>query len=236
MRSIILFIILLAPSLTQAEFTSSHRGARTGWSRTSFVADGPFTIKVIVDGRVLNHRPQAQVNGVAISPGSHAIRVIAYGPRRTKELRDRIYVPRGGHHKLFVRSAGRSGPIFLERVGHPGNRSVRRGRLHDTGRYQVRDQCYEARHFNVDQVVEQMRCQPFDHAKLEIAKSAVYHNSLFADDLRYLMEQFAFDQSKVELATFAYSQVCNGQDFYVIFGTLSFQSSVRKIKRQTGYF
>lgn len=212
---------------------SSNHVSRNGWSRTSFVADGPFTIKVIVDGRPLNRRPQSQLNGIALAPGPHNIRVIAYGPRRTKELRDRFYVSRNSHQKLIVRSSGRGGPLFLDRVG--GTRG-RRGRRHDATAQYSANYCYDAQFFNVQQVVEQMRCRPFDQGKLEIAKSAVHHNILYADDLSFLMEQLTFDQAKVELAAFAYSRLCNAHELYLVFNTLQFQSSIGRLKHLTGYY
>lgn len=231
MRTLILFLLLIAPDLTQA-----NHGPSRNWSSTSFIADGPFKIKVFVNGRALNYRPQYQVNGIRLRPGNHKVRVVAYGPRRTKETRDILIIRPRRPNRFAVRSAGRRGGLYLDPVITLNNTRHRRGRLHDEPvvRHQV-DFCEEAHYFDLDRLVNQMNCERFDGRKIQLAKNTIRRTSLFAYDLQYIMEQMAFDESRVEIAAFAYTRVCNPDEFYLVFDALTYQSSVRRLKQATGY-
>ena len=233
MRTLILLLVLLAPGLTQA---NHGNGNTRGWSSASFVSEGPFKIKVFINGRAVNYRPQHQVNQIRLKPGNHRVRVVAYGPRRTKETRDVLSIRPRRANQFAVRSAGRRGGLYLDPivVDHTRNR---RGRLHDAPptRGHAVDFCEDARYFNVDRLINQMNCEPFDGRKVQLAKNAIRYTSIFAYDLQYLLEQLTFDDSKLELATFAYTRVCNVEEYYLVFDAFSFQSSVRRLKRATGY-
>lgn len=233
MRTLLLFIVLLvAPGLTQA-----NHGNKRGWSSASFLAEGPFKIKVFINGRSVNYRPQQAVNVVLLRPGNHRVRVVAYGPRRTKETRDVLTIRPRRTNQFAVRSAGRRGGLYLDPIVVDHTRS-RRGRLHDTPpqRGNVVDFCEDARYFNVDRLINQMNCESFDGRKVQLAKNAIRYTSIYAYDLQYLLELLAFDDSKLELATFAYTRVCNVEEYYLVFDAFSFQSSVRRLKRATGYY
>ena len=231
MRTLILFLVLLVPGLAQA----NHENAR-GWSNASFVAEGPFKIKVFINGKAINHRPQHQVRDIRLRPGNHRVRVVAFGPRRTKETREVLAIRPRRVNQFAVRSAGRRGALYLDPMTVDHIR-YRRGRLHDAAprRGHVADFCEDARYFNADRLVDQMNCEAFDGRKLQLAKNAIRQNSLFAYDLQYILEQMTFDEAKVELAVFGYSQVCNVEEFYLVFDAFSFQSSIRRVKRATGY-
>lgn len=233
MRTLILFLVLLAPDLTQA---NHGNGNGRGWSSASFVAEGPFKIKVFINGRAVNYRPQHQVNQVRLRPGNHRVRVVAYGPNRTKETRDVLAIRPRRINQFAVRSAGRRGGLYLDAVAVNHTRN-RKGRLHDASphRQQGVGFCEDARYFNVDRLINQMNCEAFDNRKVQLAKNAIRHTSLFAYDLQYLLEQLTFDEAKLELATFAYSRVCNLEEYDLVFDAFSFQSSVRRLKRATGY-
>lgn len=232
MKTLILFLALLAPGLTQA-----NHGNGRGWSSASFIAEGPFKIKVFVNGRAVNYRPQHQVSNIRLRPGNHRVRVVAYGPRRTKETRDVLAIRPRRVNQFAVRSAGRRGGLYLDPVAVIDHTRNRRGRIHDlpSGRGEVVDFCEDARYFNVDRLVDQMNCEAFDSRKLQLAKIAIRQNSLFAYDLQYILEQLTFDDAKIELAVFGYSRVCNVEEYYLVFDAFSFQSSIRRVKRATGY-
>lgn len=232
MRTLILFIALLVPGLIQA-----NHGKTRNWSSASFVAEGPFKIKVFVNGRAINYRPQNQVRDVRMRPGNHRVRVVAYGPRSTKETRDVLAIRPRRSNKFAVRSAGRRGGLYLAPVIPVNPTRNRRGRLHDSspGNTQVVDFCEDASYFNVDRLVDQMNCEAFDGRKVQLAKNALRQNSLYAYDLQFILEQLTFDDSKIELAAFGYTRVCNTEDYYLVFDAFSFQSSIRRLKRVTGY-
>lgn len=231
MRTLIIFIALLAPGLIQA-----NHGKTRNWSSASFVAEGPFKIKVFVNGRSINSRPQNQVQDVRMRPGNHRVRIVAYGPRSTKETRDVLAIHPRRVNQFAVRSAGRRGRLYLDPIVVDYTRN-RRGRLHDgpTPRGNAVDFCEDAKYFNVDRLIDQMNCEAFDSRKVQLAKNAIRHTSLYAYDLQYLLEQLTFDDAKLELATFAYTRVCNVEGYYLVFDAFSFQSSVRRLKRATGY-
>ncbi len=232
MKTLILFLALLSPGLTQA-----NHGASRSWSSTSFVAEGPFKIKVFVNGRAVNYRPQHQVKDIRLRPGNHRVRIIAYGTRLTKETRDVVAIRPRRVNQFAVRSAGRRGGLYLDPVVALNPTRNRRGRLHDSrvGKGQV-DFCADARYFNVDRLIDQMNCERFDGRKVQLAKHAIQQNSVFAYDLHYILEQMTFDDSKLELAAFAYSRVCDVEEYYLVFEAFSFQSSIRRLKRLTGYY
>ena len=180
MKTLILFLALILPNLTQA-----NPGLEKRWSKTSFIADGSFTIKVFVNGRSLNSRPQSQVEALRLTPGTHRVRIVAYGPRRTKELRDVVQVRQNSSNQFAVKSASRNGGIYLDPIRLSNRVPARRGRLHDKRRRVREDFCEEAKYFNVDRLVDQMNCERFDSRKLLLAKDAIAYGQVFADDLKY---------------------------------------------------
>lgn len=232
MRTLILFLVLLAPNLTHAT-----PGNGRSWPSTSFVAEGPFKIKVFINGRAVNYHPQHQVDDIRIRPGNHRVRIVAYGPRRTKEMREVLVIRPRRVNQFAIRSAGRRGALYLTARATSNHVKKRRDRLHEsTHNVIVNDYCEDAQYFNVDRLADQMNRARFDGRKVQLAKNAIRNNRLFAVDLQYLLQQLTFDDAKVELAAFGFSRVCNTQDYYMVFEALSYQSSVRKLRRITGYY
>jgi hypothetical protein len=83
---------------------------------------------------------------------------------------------------------------------------------------------------DVDALAQALAARPFDGDKLLIAREALSETGIRSDDLRLLLNQFAFDKDKLELAKYAYPAVADRQNFYRVYDAFRFSSSTRELQ------
>ncbi|MEM9328141.1 MAG: DUF4476 domain-containing protein [Bacteroidota bacterium] len=226
MRTIILIMALATlPTLTLAQ----HRAAVA-----TFRSEGPFELRVFVNGEPLNRRPSRVVRSFPLRPGRHRVLVKAIGPRRVKTVRQTLVVRPGTRPSFAVRSAGRGGPLYVEKV-YANRYPSRRDRFQEPIPRRGQAVCYGADYFPTRSVVNDMRARHREEAKLRIAKQAICDGSLYANDLRRLMRNLTFDESRIELAIYGHDSVCDVNSFHTVYDTFHHRQSVRRVKRQLGY-
>ncbi|TGE14927.1 DUF4476 domain-containing protein [Hymenobacter elongatus] len=86
---------------------------------------------------------------------------------------------------------------------------------------------------DVDVLVSSVKGKSFDSSRLSIAKQALDQSSIRADDLKRLLETLDFENSRVELAKYAYPHVADQQNFYRVYDAFQFDSNVREIQEAT---
>ena len=72
----------------------------------------------------------------------------------------------------------------------------------------------------------------FESTKESIAKQALYRNLLTSAQLREILEKFSFESTKLNFAKYAYGQVVDKQNIFLIYDAFTFDSSVRQLERQ----
>ncbi|RTQ47496.1 DUF4476 domain-containing protein [Hymenobacter gummosus] len=83
-----------------------------------------------------------------------------------------------------------------------------------------------------DQLIQAVRARSFSDQKVLLAKQALADSDIRSEDLRRLLQSgFDFDQGKLELAKYAYSRVADRQNFYRVYDTFSFDSSIREMQQ-----
>jgi Domain of unknown function (DUF4476) len=83
-----------------------------------------------------------------------------------------------------------------------------------------------------DQLIQAVRARSFSDQKVLLAKQALADSDIRSEDLRRLLQSgFDFDQGKLELAKFAYPRVADRQNFYRVYDTFSFDSSIREMQQ-----
>ncbi|UOQ73419.1 DUF4476 domain-containing protein [Hymenobacter cellulosilyticus] len=83
---------------------------------------------------------------------------------------------------------------------------------------------------DVDALVNSVRSKSFDSSRLDVAKQALEQSTIQADDLKRLLGTLDFENSKVELAKFAYPHVTDQQNFYRVYDSFQFESSIKEVQ------
>jgi hypothetical protein len=66
----------------------------------------------------------------------------------------------------------------------------------------------------------------FDQGKMMLAKQAAVNNRMSSAQVRQITSMFAFENSRLEFAKFAYAYVADPGSYTVVYGAMGFQSSV----------
>ncbi|MCB2410444.1 DUF4476 domain-containing protein [Hymenobacter lucidus] len=86
---------------------------------------------------------------------------------------------------------------------------------------------------DVDALVSSVRSKSFDSSRLSVAKQALEQSVIQADDLKRLLGTMDFENSKVELAKFAYPHVADQQNFYRVYDSFQFESNIKEVQDAT---
>ncbi len=70
----------------------------------------------------------------------------------------------------------------------------------------------------------------FESTKLDMSKQIIDQNVLTCDQLKELLNAFAFEDSKVQLAEYAYDKICDQKNYSKIYDVFSFESSIQVIQ------
>lgn len=71
----------------------------------------------------------------------------------------------------------------------------------------------------------------FEDSKMTIAKQVLADNCLFVSQVRDLMDQFTFEQSKLEFAKYAYDYTYDTGNYFKINDAFTFESSIDELNR-----
>lgn len=85
--------------------------------------------------------------------------------------------------------------------------------------------------YDVDLLTESMRRKSFDNAKLDIAKQALSNQLILAEDAKKIMQQFTFENNRLDFAKYVYDKVYDQQNFYRIYDAFEFDSSINEMQR-----
>ncbi len=74
----------------------------------------------------------------------------------------------------------------------------------------------------------------FRRNQLELIKSAAASNSFTVSQIMQTMELMAFDSDKVEVAEAMYKNVCDSNNWYMVYSVFTFDSYSRDLKKRLG--
>lgn len=81
-----------------------------------------------------------------------------------------------------------------------------------------------------ENLVELLSEEWFDSRRLATAKNAIKNNTFSAEQVKQLIETFTFESSKLEIAKFSYDHTIDKENYYIIFSTLNYNSSVNELE------
>lgn len=82
----------------------------------------------------------------------------------------------------------------------------------------------------VDGLAQALSQCSFEPERLQLARQALTQSAIRADDLARLLQGFQFDDSRVELAEFAYPHVADRQNFYRVYPAFEFRMHAREVQ------
>ncbi|PSR56616.1 hypothetical protein AHMF7605_25530 [Adhaeribacter arboris] len=82
----------------------------------------------------------------------------------------------------------------------------------------------------VDRLLQTMAARNTESSKESIARQALSQNSVLAEDLKAILEQFQHENTRLEFAKFAYKATCDRRNFYFINEAFSYDASIRELE------
>jgi hypothetical protein len=70
----------------------------------------------------------------------------------------------------------------------------------------------------------------FESTNVTILKTALEKNYVSSEQLKELLGFFTFEETKLEIAKYAYSRTCDTKNFYKVYEAFTFDSSVQELK------
>ena len=206
-----------------------------------------------LDGQTVNHTPSTFVRLNNLRPGRHYLEFKVRSRHGVYQLGQRVLVRNGVEANYGVRTLGRSGKAYLRLLREvqvappvvvvPVPRYP--DRYEENGRYDDRYDPTPHRHEDydgnacrnmmtaeeLDYLVQTLRSRDSESTKMSIAREAVRNGSIAAEDLKRVLQEFEYENNRVEFAKYAYDYLCDREHFYYIYDVFSFDSSVEELER-----
>lgn len=235
----LLLVLLAMPVLVQA-------------SVITFRAPAGEAFYLKLNGKLVNHTASNFVRVDHLRPGKHYVEVKVRGRHRDFHLATKVYARQGFETNYGVNVSERKGVLRLRllsevpllpppppvvvppRVPYPEPYRPVPPR-YDDDRHN-RDRCdYLMSREDVDRLADAMKSRSFESTKLTIAREALRNSSILAEDLKYILQQFDYESTRVEFAKFAYEYICDRERFYYVYDVFKFDSSVRELEEYTSW-
>lgn len=83
-------------------------------------------------------------------------------------------------------------------------------------------------------ILESIRSKTFDDSQLSQAKTIIRNKCMTAIQIKQVMNVFKFEDSKLEIAKFAYQYVADKNNYYVVNDAFEFSSSADELNEYIG--
>ena len=225
------------------------------WAQASvltFKAERGELFQVKLDGQTINHTPSTYVRMNNLRPGRHYLEFKVRSRHGVYQLGQRVHVRNGVEANYGVRTVGRSGKAYLRLLRevhlappvvvvpvprYPEHYEERRR----DDRYDPTPPRYEDYDDNacrnlmtaeeMEHLLQTLRSRDSESIKQNIARDAVRNGSIAAEDLKRVLQEFEYENSRVEFAKFAYEYLCDREHFYYIYDLFRFDSSVQELEQ-----
>lgn len=202
--------------------------------------------QVMVDGRMYgSNDPNIVIPN--IQAGNHAIRVYralanAGNGRNNRNSRtelvysSNVYVKPAYHVDVMVNRFGRAlvdEKALNDRNGRWDDDDYNGGYGNGNGGYGNNNGGYNQAMSSAefDQLLSRVKNQWFGSGKMNTARSALQANYFTTAQVRQLLQQFASDSDKLELAKLAYRNTVDNRSYYQLYDVFSFQESRNELER-----
>ncbi len=82
----------------------------------------------------------------------------------------------------------------------------------------------------VDRLLQSMTNKT-ENAKQSIARQALSQNSILAEDVKSILQQFDLESTRLDFAKFAYNATCDRRNFYMVNEAFDYENSIRELER-----
>ena len=78
--------------------------------------------------------------------------------------------------------------------------------------------------------VQVISSKAFESTKIDISKQILDNNTVTSEQVKQILQLFSFDDSKLEVAKYAYDKTCDKSNYYKVYDAFSFESSIQTLK------
>jgi hypothetical protein len=83
----------------------------------------------------------------------------------------------------------------------------------------------------LDEALYALRSRSFESSRLALAKEIISSNCLTSAQVRDFMLQFSFENSRLEVARFAFAFTVDRQNYYLVHDALQYPESVAELQQ-----
>jgi hypothetical protein len=238
-------------------FTSGI-AAFPGATATFFSKRGE-SFQFIFDGRFVNRGATNVIRLRDIAAGYHTAEFRVPGRFGVLVHRTQVFLEAGRQSEFMLQVTSRGQRAFVQKVAEkplyrvypdrrpPLPRYPQPGTYGDTDYPQNNDsyhlpdesdnsygsdQCRDALdNQQVDRLLQSMASRNSESSKESIARQALSQNRVLAEDLKAILEQFQYENTRLSFAKFAYNATCDRPNFYVVNDAFSYETSIRELER-----
>ena len=218
MKTIILSILA---SVTMA-FAAEARG-----TLVSFSAQQGGRFVLTVNGERMNRQPANTLNLDHLRAGRNMVHVEFYRNGRVLRTRQAIFLA-PGHETVFNVRGGRYG-ASINKVGEYPLR-VNNGRPNGGGYYNNWNS-YNNRQIFKDFMFS-LKNERYEDRKFQMAKEFLRGRSINTNQLNRMLNQFKFDNDKVDLTVRAYKHLVDPENLSAVYHQFRFRSSIREVNQR----
>ncbi|WP_187262817.1 DUF4476 domain-containing protein [Pontibacter beigongshangensis] len=211
----------------------------------------PF--QMYLNGRLVNPVARNVVRVANLQPGQHLVEFKIRGRFGIYRTGTTVILPAGYESSFVLLVGGRSGRVRIRKLGdvplrpplsnpvppqpdqpdtYPEEYSRPQQPDPPAQNQEEEDYCHNViTRYDFDKLVESIRGRSQESTKLAIAREAVRSNSITAEDLKLLLDEFEYESSRLEFAKFAYSQVCDKERFYYVYDAFKFDTSIQEMEK-----
>jgi Domain of unknown function (DUF4476) len=225
-------------------------------ARLSITSTGNEPIRVLIDGRQVQQGNNREIRLNNLNPGNHRIQIysIATNSRRRGGLfgnnsrenliyNSNIHVRRGMHTDIVI---NRFGKVFIDedRIDRDyddgwnnndrnnggwgnGNDDRWNNNRNDNSYGYGNVMSYE----RFQQLKQSVERESFDKDKMDLLRSTLPYNRVNAQQVRELAELISFEQTRLELAKFAYRYTTDRGNYFVVNDVFNFGSSKTELTK-----
>ena len=229
-------------------------------SATFFSKRGePF--QFLFDGHLVNRGRSNVIRINDIPAGFHTAEFRIPGRYGVLVHRTRVFLEPGLQSEFMLQVAGRGHQVFVRKVAEVPLRPVyprlpHRPRYQEEEPYQneyprdndqyEQDNRYEAPRYEnqperqcqdimekhqVDRLLQNMAVKASESSKESMARQALSQNTILAEDVKAIMEQFEYESTRLNFAKFAYQSTCDRRNFYIVNEAFTYDSSIRELEQ-----
>ncbi|MFZ1529318.1 MAG: DUF4476 domain-containing protein [Ferruginibacter sp.] len=241
-----IFTLLILSILSLAVFAQPRKILNQGRLTISSVSN--TVLRVMVDGNqymLRNSDDEILLNNLAA--GQHTVQVYKMRSRRANSsnggwnnnsnaqliYQANLYIKPRYHVDIMINRFGKAlvdeQPVnWNDDYNNNDNQYPNNGGWNNNGGY---GQTMDSRSF--DQFKTMLRNERFDNSRLVLAKQTIGSNKFSAAQVKELMGFFSFDDSRLDLAKYAYRYTVDRNNYFTLYDAFSFSSSKEELARYT---